>query len=419
MRGDLQIIEDVGNMNGSDSRPSTGPDEPLPGQLANRGGGRGGGNKYASTPDVRNAVMDYYRSDTKSNKNSNLSALMTSAKPGPMDFDDFGGGGGGGGGYGGGESVITLEEFQDLKRAFQTMVEAQASQKRGARFKIDWKWYHILLLIVFNDIVLIAVGMAIGSAFYGVGPLVGGSFTADAIQVEEMSVLPERGEAHGLLHSVDGSSKLDLRSHTGNIAQISLGDHESNDNAIFNMLATTRSGMTPALEIREGYEARIAVLTNSRGTDIALNPYDRGKVSCSCNGRLDLFPGLSRLAPRRLSSLKKLPTARSQGVRERGPWADGGHDKHELFEPGDPSPHTWQRGQAAHVQQQQHAYAAAASDTAAAPAHGAAAARAAAEAVAGPDRRLHKFFEMAATRTGSCRKSPNLHLECPACAVGR
>ena len=42
-----------------------------------------------------------------------------------------------GGGYddfdGGGESVITLEEFQDLKRAIQTLVEAQASQRRGSR----------------------------------------------------------------------------------------------------------------------------------------------------------------------------------------------------------------------------------------------------------------------------------------------
>ena len=47
-------------------------------------------------------------------------------------YDDYYGGGGGGG-----ESVITLEEFTDLKRAIQTLVEAQASQRRGSRFKID------------------------------------------------------------------------------------------------------------------------------------------------------------------------------------------------------------------------------------------------------------------------------------------
>ena len=58
------------------SRPSSGPDEPLPGQLANRGGG-GRSNNYASSPDVRNAVMDYYRSDTKGGGNANLSALLT------------------------------------------------------------------------------------------------------------------------------------------------------------------------------------------------------------------------------------------------------------------------------------------------------------------------------------------------------
>eukprot|EP01045_Picozoa_sp_COSAG04_P057884 COSAG04_NODE_27840_length_279_cov_0.922222_1_plen_74_part_01 len=73
--------------------------------------------------------------------------------PGGPQYDEYGGGAYGGGG---GESVITLEEFQDLKRAIQTLVEAQASQRRGSRFKIDWKWYHIVFLILFNDLILIA-----------------------------------------------------------------------------------------------------------------------------------------------------------------------------------------------------------------------------------------------------------------------
>ena len=72
-------IEDVGSMGrGSSGRRNSPPfDDPhnkqlaLPGQSA---AGRGG--KYGASPDVRNAVMDYYKSDKKSTT-ANLSALLS------------------------------------------------------------------------------------------------------------------------------------------------------------------------------------------------------------------------------------------------------------------------------------------------------------------------------------------------------
>ena len=63
------------------SPPFDGPDAnqlALPGQS-----GRGG--KYGASPDVRNAVMDYYKSDKKATT-ANLSALLSTVrpKPGPL-----------------------------------------------------------------------------------------------------------------------------------------------------------------------------------------------------------------------------------------------------------------------------------------------------------------------------------------------
>jgi len=79
--GDQFAIEDVGSMGRRNSPPFDGPDAnqlALPGQS-----GRGG--KYGASPDVRNAVMDYYKSDKKATT-ANLSALLSTVrpKPGPL-----------------------------------------------------------------------------------------------------------------------------------------------------------------------------------------------------------------------------------------------------------------------------------------------------------------------------------------------
>jgi hypothetical protein len=188
-------------------------------------------------------------------------------------YDDYGGGGGGGG-----ESVITLEEFTDLKRAIQTLVEAQASQRRGSRFKIDWKWYHILFLIIFNDMVLIAVGTSIGSAFYGIKPLAGGSFRAGPMEAENIAVNPELGMAQQTIHSVDDEAMLELRAHTSHAAKVTLGDIEAGDNHIYTMQTHTTPGEHPAWMLLEGFEKRMGIESYHNRSDITLSPTMAGKV---------------------------------------------------------------------------------------------------------------------------------------------
>ena len=195
-------------------------------------------------------------------------------------YDDYYGGGGGG------ESVITLEEFTDLKRAIQTLVEAQASQRRGSRFKIDWKWYHILFLIIFNDMVLIAVGTSIGSAFYGIKPLAGGSFRSGPMEAENIAVNPELGMAQQTIHSVDDEAMLELRAHTSYAAKVSLGDIEASDDHIYTMQAHTTPGEHPAWMLMEGFEQRMGIESYHNRSDITLSPTAAGKVYV--NGDLSL-----------------------------------------------------------------------------------------------------------------------------------
>jgi hypothetical protein len=67
-------IEDVGSMGRRNSPPFDDPNNQLalPGQ-SSRGG------KYGASPDVRNAVMDYYKSDKK-DTTANLSALLSTVR---------------------------------------------------------------------------------------------------------------------------------------------------------------------------------------------------------------------------------------------------------------------------------------------------------------------------------------------------
>ena len=195
--------------------------------------------------------------------------------PGGPQYDEYGGGAYGGGG---GESVITLEEFQDLKRAIQTLVEAQASQRRGSRFKIDWKWYHIVFLILFNDLILIAVGTSIGSAFYNISPLAGGSFRAGPMEAENIAINPELGLAQQTIHSVDEEATLELRAHTSHAAKVSLGDIEAEDAHIYTMQTHTTPGEYPSWMLMEGFDNRMAIESYHNRSDIVLSPTLSGKV---------------------------------------------------------------------------------------------------------------------------------------------
>ena len=73
--GDQFAIEDVGSMGRRNSPPFDAPDNQL--ALPGQSGGRGG--KYGASPDVRNAVMDYYKSDKKATT-ANLSALLSTVR---------------------------------------------------------------------------------------------------------------------------------------------------------------------------------------------------------------------------------------------------------------------------------------------------------------------------------------------------
>jgi hypothetical protein len=254
---DQYAIQDISQGRGT-SPPMDDPGGPLPPKAA----------KYGASPDVRNAVMDYYKQDKKQTT-ANLSALMNSGPTMGGGYDDF---------DGGGESVITLEEFQDLKRAIQTLVEAQASQRRGSRFKVDWKWYHILFLIMFNDLVLIAVGSAIGSAFYNIKPLKGGSFSAGPIEVEQLAVNPEVGFAGATIQSTDDDASLAIRSMSNDMAKISMGDSGAAQEKLFTMQTHTAVGQKPAFMLMEGFENRMWMGGAGGRTDIDLNPSDTGKI---------------------------------------------------------------------------------------------------------------------------------------------
>ena len=68
-------IEDVGSMGRGNSPPMDDPNAQL--ALPGQAGGRGA--KYGASPDVRNAVMDYYKSDKK-DTTANLSALLSTVR---------------------------------------------------------------------------------------------------------------------------------------------------------------------------------------------------------------------------------------------------------------------------------------------------------------------------------------------------
>ena len=71
-----------------------------------------------------------------------------------------------------------------------------------------------MFLILFNDLILIAVGTSIGSAFYNISPLAGGSFRAGPMEAENIAINPELGLAQQTIHSVDEEATLEAaRAH--------------------------------------------------------------------------------------------------------------------------------------------------------------------------------------------------------------
>eukprot|EP01052_Picozoa_sp_SAG31_P010450 SAG31_NODE_573_length_13971_cov_5.931949_2_plen_275_part_00 len=95
------------------------------------------------------------------------------------------------------------------RKQLDELVAAQATKKS------TWKWYHVLGLILLNNLVVMTIGITAGSAFYGVGPIAEGSFKSGMIKTEGLQVMADEGHQQVVFESTVGTSDLTIKAANG------------------------------------------------------------------------------------------------------------------------------------------------------------------------------------------------------------
>lgn len=144
---------------------------------------------------------------------------------------------------------------------------------QNAAKKSTWRWYHVLLLILMNDLLVMAVGISGASAFYGVGPIEDGSFKSGQIRAEGLEVINEEGPQTVLMESTTGSSMLTISAAAGHVAKLVFAGSGAEEVERFAMESSGRDNFA----ITQAGQSRIGVKAEGNRTDIEINP-DHGEL---------------------------------------------------------------------------------------------------------------------------------------------
>jgi hypothetical protein len=144
---------------------------------------------------------------------------------------------------------------------------------QNAAKKSTWKWYHVLGLILLNNLIVMAVGIIAGSAFYGVGPISEGSFKSGKIKTEGLEVVADEGPQHVIFESKQSSSDLVIRAAAGAEAKVVLGGTEQHER--FSLV----SSGADYFAIRQNNVDRLSLVTDAAGrTDMHLVTDGEGEL---------------------------------------------------------------------------------------------------------------------------------------------
>ena len=146
---------------------------------------------------------------------------------------------------------------------------------QNAAKKSTWKWYHVLGLILLNNLVVMAIGITgitAGSAFYGVGPIAEGSFQSGKIKTEGLDVVADDGPQHVVFESTTDRSDLVIRGASGTESKVVLAGMDSGER--FSVASTGRDYFA----IRQEGVDRISLVTSGGVTDMLLAPTGAGEL---------------------------------------------------------------------------------------------------------------------------------------------
>lgn len=163
---------------------------------------------------------------------------------------------------------------QELSRKLAKQRE-QVNQlvTQNAAKKSTWRWYHILVLILLNNLLVLLVGISGASAMYDVGPIDDGSFKSGQIRADGLEVITEDGPQTVLVESTTGGSFLAVSAAEGHVAQLVFAGSGAEKVERFALESTGRDSFA----ITQAGQSRIAVRSRSSRTDIEINP-DHGEL---------------------------------------------------------------------------------------------------------------------------------------------
>ena len=122
------------------------------------------------------------------------------------------------------------------------------------------------MVIVINDMMLIAVGSLVGSAFYSIEPIKDGSFRAERIEVEGLSIYPDNGAVLVELESEDRGAELSLRSFAGEASRVTISDLTAPPEQIFSLQSKLeREGAERTLSLKQGDVNRVTITESYDG----------------------------------------------------------------------------------------------------------------------------------------------------------
>lgn len=220
--------------------------------------------------------------------------------------------------------MISKREFEELTAKLRAVEKYTTKKTKSwwSKLTMSLRWWHIVLAIVINDILLIALGASIASAFYQIEPIDNGSFRADNIEVAGLKIDPGSGDVNVLMESFDAQTELALKSAKGMPAMLSMTDAAAPDDEIFSLLSVLSKGKSArSLELNQGSIERLAIVeggalgasSGKNDTDIRLDPSERGHVIIKGDlelgkTRISTHTGPLQLAPKLHDDLELLPT---------------------------------------------------------------------------------------------------------------
>ncbi len=144
---------------------------------------------------------------------------------------------------------------------------------QNAAKKSTWRWYHVAVLILVNNLLVLLVGISGASAMYDVGPIEDGSFKSGQIRAEGLEVINEDGPQTVLMESTTGGSYLTVSAAEGHVSKLTFAGSGAQEVERFAMESTGRDSFA----ITQAGQSRIAVKSQSSRTDIEINP-DHGEL---------------------------------------------------------------------------------------------------------------------------------------------